>query len=140
MLLDSVTHVRTQVGLLLFSRNLLLGLGGSGSFLLLLLGLPLAELQTLLQLRLGDHLAGDRIELEVGHGDLGLLDSVLIRHVVCVAGKELGVDGGMKNGGAREILGGSHGGSHGGVCPIGPILQRAPPRLCESFTIIIAIF
>lgn len=96
MLLDSITHVGGQIGLLFLSRNLLLGLGGSGSLLLLLLGLPLAELQTLLQLRLGDHLAGNRIQLEVGHGDLSLLHSVLIRHVVCVAGKGLGVDGGME--------------------------------------------
>lgn len=32
--------------------------------------------------------------------------------------------------GEREILGGSH----GGVSPIGPIIQTAPPRLGESST------
>jgi len=45
--------------------------------------------------------------------------------------EDIEVKGGNKERrGAREILGGSH----GGVCPIGPILQTAPPRLGESST------
>lgn len=75
-----MTHVGGEVGLLILGGGLLLGLGRSSGLLLLLLGLLLTVLLASLQLGLGDLLAGHLIEEEVGHGGLGLLNSVVISH------------------------------------------------------------
>jgi hypothetical protein len=135
MVLDFITHVGGQVSLLLLSRNLLLGLGGSSSFLLLLLGLLLTKLQTLLQLRLGDHLAGNRVKLEIGHGGLSLLDSVLIRHVVCSQGRDRSGWWDEERRGARNFGRESWRG-----LPDWTDLLGAPPRLCESHTTLPTVF
>lgn len=76
------THVRSQVCFFLLRRSLLGGLGRRGSFLFLLLRLLLTELLASLQFGLGYLLASDLVKQEVGHGGLGLLHRVGIRHNV----------------------------------------------------------
>ena len=78
--MEKMTHVGGEVSLLILGGSLLLGLGRSSGLLLLLLGFLLTILLASLQLGLGDLLAGHLIEEEVGHGGLGLLNSMVISH------------------------------------------------------------